>query len=137
MVKINGIEAEPVLDKQNMKNLTPSINEVLERMDNNFKQKTAVNNVSTMNAYSNEQNSNNGLDGNLLMSILPLMISNKSKGKGFDNPIFKEIIKKTNNPMLQKFFEILPKLKVATAVKEESKKEEVKIDSYVKTDEYK
>lgn len=177
MVKINGVNAEIVSDNQRTKDLTPSINEVLDRMDNNFKQRqTAIlssnnqsnteqnfsnqntfasglisslfpnfkqsseteKNISTMSTYTNNQNSTSGFDNNFLMSILPLILStnNKTKTKGFENPIFKELLKRVNNPIIQKIFEMLPKMKTTTETQTENKKDEAKIDSYVKTSEY-
>lgn len=177
MVKINGVNAEIVSDNQRTKDLTPSINEVLDRMDNNFKQRQVgilnnpnqlnaeqnfsnqnifasglisnlfpnfkqstehINNTNTMSTYTNNQNLTSGFDNNFLMSILPLILStnNKTKTKGFENPIFKELLKRVNNPIIQKIFEMLPKMKTTTETQTENKKDEAKIDSYVKTSEY-
>ena len=164
MVKINGVKASGI-DENSMHEIKPSINQILERMDSNYRdiqsraqsmqnqnfgtsifqgfQSSNQNSekVSTLNTDANTSLSTLG-DGNLLLTLLPALLSGKDKKNilAFDNPIFKEILKKSNNPMLQKILEILPMISKNKTSKQSEKKDDVKqetkIDSYVKTDDY-
>ena len=148
MIKINGVTAKPT--DESISEVKPSINEVLERMNNNYEARQVHIQKSEQTAnYENtftEQNgsNSNSLFGNdLLLSLLPMLISNKKANiLSSDSPIFKELLKKINNPMLQKIFEMLPNMfkKEAKAQSNSSETEnkatKKDIDSFVKTDDY-
>ena len=149
MVTINGVKVSNDNQRQeNQIQKTPSINEILDKMQNNYNnlnypdtQKISVLSNTETEANTNNNNLNN--DNNLLLSILPLLL-NKSGNqadilKSEQNKIFQSMIKSLNNPLLEKIFELLPKLNKKTSVKKvevESKKNESSIDSFVKTSNY-
>lgn len=164
MVKINGVKAKLTNEEILKKNSSPTMNQILDKMENNFHdiearaqntqsanfsanpfqgiQNENVNDaVNTMNTSQNASGSILG-DNNILLTLLPLLSSGKDKVNlfGADSPILKEIIKKTNNPMLQKILELIPALtKPKVSKQNEEKLEEknqTKIDSYIKTDDY-
>lgn len=160
MIKINGVKASIMNDETEKLNTTPSINQILERMDNNYQarnvninQMSNFQNLNSQNIHNqnvsiqlNEQNANFGnlFDGNSIFSVLlPILLTGNKKVNllGSDSPILKEILKRTNNPMIQKILELLPKLNEnkKNETKTDShkeKKQEAKIDSYVRTDEF-
>ena len=95
---------------------------------------------------SSTNTNSSSIDNNILVSLLPLLLNNKSNGastetvKKEQNELFHALIKNLNNPLLEKLFELLPTLSKKNSVKkfevESVKKNEPKIDSFVKTDEY-
>jgi hypothetical protein len=157
MVIINGVKTETVSDYELSQKAQkkPSINEILDKMQNNYDSINGAQNVSTSAQSLGENNTAQdvsamgGIFGasddknNLLMSLLPLIISGKGKNSASfiqsqQQQLVKQLIKSANNPLLEKFFELLPKFKQNAKTSEtvETKKEEPKIDSFVKTDEY-
>ena len=143
MIKINGIEANILNEETEKINSTPSINEILDRMENNFvarnsiSKNTPAQNVNIQNFVAEQnQSENNFEDSNLIWTLLPMLIGGKQKLDA--NFLIQQIIKKSNNPTLSKILQILPKLTSSQKSKDENKKEEkeeVKIDSLVRTDE--
>ena len=157
MAIINGVKINNTKDEiQTDAIKKPSINEVLEKMQVNYNNLnnyySQSNNVSVMsNTEPKEQTSSantnsSSIDNNILVSLLPLLLNNKSNGastetvKKEQNELFRALIKNLNNPLLEKLFELLPTLSKKNSVKkvevESVKKNEPKIDSFVKTDEY-
>ena len=157
MAIINGVKINNTKDERQTDAIKkPSINEVLEKMQVNYNNLNNYyiqsNNVSVMsNTEPKEQTSStntnsSSIDNNILVSLLPLLLNNKSNGastetvKKEQNELFHALIKNLNNPLLEKLFELLPTLSKKNSVKkvevESVKKNEPKIDSFVKTDEY-
>ena len=93
--------------------------------------------------FNDKFNDNNN---NLLLSVLPMLLSNNKSGLGMKNSqdiIFKELLKTSSNPRLVKMLEILPKMMNKNSFdastneqSEESKKNAPKIDAFTKTTEY-
>ena len=180
MVKINGVKANNIFDIDTKKQKKPTLNQILDKMEdnyqnvniqsnsNNFDKQNTYQNSSGKN-YENQNNTNSNLfsnlignltqndnttsamsfnenqteNNNLLMSVLPLMLNNKGKNiKNSQELIFKEMIKNSNNPRLAQLVKLLPKLMNNnkpnfTEVQETlQKKEEPKIDSFTKTNDY-
>ena len=180
MVKINGVKANNIFDIDTKKQKKPTLNQILDKMEdnyqnvniqsnsNNFDKQNTYQNSSGKN-YENQNNTNSNLfsnlignltqndnttsamsfdenqteNNNLLMSVLPLMLNNKGKNiKNSQELIFKEMIKNSNNPRLAQLVKLLPKLmnnnKPSFTVVQETqqKKEEPKIDSFTKTNDY-
>ena len=164
MIKINGVKATSVMETQ--KEITPSINQILDKMENNFEARKVdysqnnlnnifdgsqnIDNSQNTNQYSQKVNSlgsfnalQNGDNSNLLLSILPMMLS-KDKTSAFkksQNEIMKQMLKKINNPMLAKLFELMPKLAKATSAETqnanvETNKKEKNIDEFVKAEDF-
>ena len=167
MVKINGIEAKN--NNEAFEDIKPSIKEIIERMDNNYharqlstmntqynnsilKQTAASENLNDSPSFSdndfenNTYQNNSNDNSNLLLSLIPLLFTkDKNNLPNFKNGaqiILKEILKKTNNPLLTKILEILPKISnkdtenSSSTQKHETKEDNKKIDDFVKTDEY-
>ena len=144
MVKINGVKATSTTE---VKNVSPSINEVLDRMDNNFQARQIdydkkVDNENKVDAFGFASNTDE--NSNLLLSILPLLLSKDKKSfslKNSQNEIIKLFLKKSNNPMLLKIFELLPKISNLNKTEihtqnTESAQNNKSIDDFVKTDDY-
>ena len=192
MVKINGIKANSIYGLEKQKEHKPTLNQILDKMENNYQtinyiynkntnansssnifdahdqsfqnQSSLINddvkiqnqesqnvfssllkNFSTNQDYSvNTMDISNQNNDSLLMSVLPLLLNNKGKNglKNGQDLIFKEMVKNTQNPRLAQIVKLLPKLinnKINTFADIQEnmpKKEEPKIDSYTKTDEY-
>ena len=144
MIKINGIKASILNDETERLNSQPSINQVLDKMENNFvarntNQKTTnLQNVSVQ-TFANEQNQNGNIfdENNLLLTLLPLLLGNKSNKLDGDF-LINQLLKKSNNPRLQKILDILSKISNIKKTKESDdkkvEKKEIKIDSFVRTD---
>ena len=144
MIKINGIKASILNDETERLNSQPSINQVLDKMENNFvarntNQKTTnLQNVSVQ-TFANEQNQNGNIfdENNLLLTLLPLLLGNKSNKLDGDF-LINQLLKKSNNPRLQKILDILSKISNIKKTKESDdkkvEKKENKIDSFVRTD---
>lgn len=153
MVKINGVKATETSEIE--KDVSPSINEILDRMENNFEARKVnyskvnsnsifdgANNsqkVSTLNNFSVSQNED---DSNIFLNILPMLLS-KDKSinlKKNQNEIIKMLIKKTNNQMLLKLFELMPKLSKAKNTETENEKNKTEkvqnIDDFVKAEDF-
>jgi len=177
MVKINGVKATNSFETQKQKDIKPSINEILSRMETNYQNvhnvksenynstpKSNINNSNISADIFNESEQNTspasqGLfsnilgnvdggignaDNNLLLSILPMMLT-KNKGantlKNSQNMIFKEILKNSKNSRLKQIAELLPKIMQNNSpqmfnTETEIKTIENKIDTFKKTDEY-
>ena len=151
MVKINGVKATE--SSQTEKNVLPSMNEILDRMENNFEaRKINYSNIDSSNLF-NDTNNNQKVStfGNFdlgqqtndlkpLLNILPMLLSKDKSFKNNQNEIIKMLIKKSNNPMLSKLFELLPKLsKVKNAeaeIKNNETKKEKNIDDFVKAEDF-
>ncbi len=151
MVKINGVKATET--SQTEKKVMPSINEILDRMENNFEaRKINYSNIDSSNLF-NDTNNNQKVStlGNFdlgqqtndlkpLLNILPMLLSKDKSFKNNQNEIIKMLIKKSNNPMLSKLFELLPKLsKVKNAeaeIKSNETKKEKNIDDFVKAEDF-
>ncbi len=133
MIKINGVKATILNEETEKLNSTPSMNQILDRMENTYLSRNSTQNNTNILSTSTE--SQNG--DNMLFVLLPmLMQKNNVNSFGLDNPLIKELLKKVNNPTIKKILELMPKLsKVSSASKKEEKKEEKKIDSFVRTDE--
>lgn len=160
MVKINGIKATETSSIE--KEISPSINEILDRMENNFEARkvdysksgtTGIfdgfdnpNNVNTYNKvntlWSNGTTQTGNDSSNLLLNILPMLLSKDKNSyfKNSQNEIIKQLLKKTNNPMLLKLFELMPKLAKEKNTETENTKAETKkeknIDDFVKAEDY-
>lgn len=154
MITINGTKAEPtdtyIAEKQ--KNVL-SIKQVLASMQQNYDnvnlgKAQALKNDDTNNSNGMLNLLTSGKDKNeLLMSLLPLLLSKNKTGIDSlsvgENDIMQNLLKNTNNPMLSKILEMIPKFKNLSS-KKTKKQEEVKpvndspkIDSFIKTSEYK
>ena len=143
MIKINGIKASILNDETEKFNSTPSINEILDRMENNFVARNSnqkvekLDDVNSQNIFQNNSNffDNKNIFGenNLMFDLLPLLLTSKTK-KIDSSVLIKHILKKSSNPMLQKIVDILPKIAESQKSKDdENEKKEVKIDSFVRT----
>lgn len=164
MVKINGVKANET--SQMEKVVLPSMNEVLDRMENNFESrkidysKSGSNNffgdfdikknnqnlngdnqkVNTLGSFDMSQNSSD--NSSFLLTVLPMLFS-KDKNINFknaQNEIIKNLLKKTNNPLLIKIFELMPKLEKMTNTEKKTttfeEKKEKNIDDFVKAEDY-
>ena len=175
-MKINGVVIENETTK---KERTPTINQILDNMENNFqmvnsKQKFAegfsgqfseqkdnqtfaqsfLGKKNGEQNYSlnqevkaesfNNQNFQHDDKNNLLLSILPTLLSQNKSPKNLNKQkemLIGELLKNSSNPMLSKLFKLLPQLANKTDVlkNEENSKEsapqktEPKIDSFRKT----
>ena len=149
MVLINGVKINNNEEKQSEQLKKPSINEILDKMQVNYNNMNYANNNQNVDIMANTEskqqtnNTNNSTDNNLLLSLLPLLLNNKSDSaeilKKEQNELLHTLIKNLNNPLLEKLFELLPKLSKKSNIKKvetEEKIEKPKIESYVKTDEY-
>ena len=165
MIKINGTPAN-ALQQKKQENLTPTLNQILDRMENNY---NYVNSASAQSANNsepqqasktalqksfdyannsaipnNESVSAQGFDdkSNVLLSILPSLLD-KSSGEKEKNILIGELLKNSKNPTLAKLIEVLPKLtsinKAKASIQQQilPTREQPKIDSFVKTDDYK
>lgn len=147
MVYINGVKITSAEEKTTEQTKKPSINEILDKMQLNY------NNVNysagqTENNLHGEQKpeqvsvlSKQSGDNSLLLSILPLLLNKGNNAevlKSQQDELMHTLIKGLNNPLIEKLFELMPKVskKTTKKVEAESTKKEPAIDSFVKTDEY-
>ncbi|MGN1221880.1 MAG: hypothetical protein ACI4TT_01435 [Christensenellales bacterium] len=151
MILINGVKVNNSIEK-NEQIKQSSINEILDKMQVNYnnmnyaKSNQSVDIMSSKAEAQSEQpvNTLNASDSNLLMSLLPILLNQSKENsaetlKNQQNELLHSLIKNLNNPMLEKVLELLPKLTKKSVKKvetESTKKDEPKIDSFVKTSEY-
>ena len=151
MILINGVKVNKNIEKSEQIKQS-SINEILDKMQVNYnnmnyaKSNQSVDVMSSKAEAQSEQpvNTLNASDSNLLMSLLPILLNQSKENsaetlKNQQNELLHSLIKNLNNPMLEKVLELLPKLTKKSVKKveaESTKKDEPKIDSFVKTSEY-
>lgn len=148
MAIVNGKKIE--VQDTNNQSKQPSINEILDRMQNNYDTiNVSSSNFSNTNKKQTENSNvtstaNAGDKDSLIMSILPMLLSknnDKVSTSSFDSNKLLEILLKDNpDPMIKKLLELMPLLtkKSSPAQTESNKKSEnTKISSFVKTDDYK
>ena len=169
MVKINGVKAANTLELESQK--VSALNQILDKMESNFEYINSNTNKKQnfeYQKYSNEKYGNQSFDvdgnqnqnisnnsyssntfqgdkSNLIMSVLPALLS-KNKGANFlfdeKNILIKELLKNSKNPMINKLFELMPKLankNISSSQSIETEKAQKKlpaIDSFVKTEDY-
>ena len=153
MVKINGVVATNTISLNDRKS-KPSLNEIFNKLEKNSFD--AINNIQSNSVKVESKRDDLSFNpiaelsnifgddekNNLLLSILPTMLSKNKTLTGFKNSqttLFKELLKNSNNPKLLQFAELLPKLMSKTSVSDmaqSQQKNEPKIDSFVKTDDY-
>ena len=180
-MKINGVVVERDTQK---KETTPTINQILDKMESNFQMinspqnyggaysqktfdKTKTNFFDDKNFGTNlnpwqsgnanqkvetesfEASKSNQFEdkSNLLLSILPAMLSQNKSPKTMDKQkdiLINELLKNSGNPMLAKLFKLLPQLSTKGVLQNvaeaesnsNTQKQEPKIDSFKKTDDY-
>lgn len=151
MTLINGVKIESNNASSQNSQRQPTMNEVLNRMQNNYDNINSRN-ISTENTNDSSTNNNEvtnilgtagGGKDSLIKSLLPMLMSaNKTnESPAIDsNKLIDMIVKNTNNPNISKLLELMPlisKNKTKTQSKEDSTTEKPKINSFVKTDDYK
>lgn len=163
MVKINGVNIANTQEQK--REHTPTINQILDMMENNYQsinnkqnngrdfggQTQGTSNQSYLQNYvaTPQSTEKAGVEdkSNLLMSILPAMLSQNKASNGLSKQkdmLVKELLKNTQNPMLGKLFQLLPQLTSKNGLTSsqnsespaEAKKEVPKIDTFKKTDDY-
>ena len=109
MILINGKKIEDKNQPQQQTAKKPSINEILQKMQNNYDNRvyaTEQNSTQT-NAQNQTENTNqNDNQNNLLLSILPALLKQKQgptvqTQEVEQNDILKTLLKNLNNPMLE------------------------------------
>ena len=165
MIKINGTPAN-ALQQQKQEKLAPTLSQILDRMESNYNYINYANTQSlnlSEKQEGNKKNVQNDLDfaynktspngdtvsaqnfddkNSVLLSILPSLL-NKSSGEKEKNILIGELLKNSKNPTLAKLMEVLPKLtninKAKTSVQQQALPvhQQPKIDSFIKTDDYK
>ena len=149
MVLINGVKIDSKDERKEDLQKKPSINEILEKMQSNYNKINSVvvqSNDFTKNYEEDSQKTStmglSGGDNNLLLTLLPMLLNKSGDGTAIlqkeQNEIFHTLLKNLNNPLLEKLFELLPNFKKPRKKAETSttKKEDPKIESFVKTEDY-
>ena len=163
MVKINGVKATNTFEAESKK--ISALNQILDKMESNYEDINSKANKKQnveQQRYNNSNFDKNQSDDNvttqsyssnmfssdksgLIMSVLPALLSNNKGAKNlFDekNILIKELLKYSKNPMINRLFELMPKLAnkntsvSQTMEAEETQKKLPAIDSFVKTDDY-
>lgn len=165
MIKINGTPAN-ALQQKKQENLAPTLSQILDRMENNYNYINFANTQSLNLGEKQEgikKNVQNNFDfadnkttpnsdtvstqnfddkNSILLSVLPSLL-NKSSGEKEKNILIGELLKNSKNPTLAKLMDVLPKLTSVNKAKASVQQQvlpahqQPKIDSFIKTDDYK